>query len=278
MMDLVFSDIHADIFGLESILDMASSDGFVKKYGSFSRIINLGDILERGTHPKEVISKLQSLEKNYPVISVMGNHDEAFLYNRLVGGNSIESMNAHAKLTGDEMAFFKQNKDGTFGIQQFIDKKNKMLCVHGGPLDPKKITPKDARSTSWLYQRPWQRLTSEDAEFISYSGYHYVASSAFGEAKNLQCNVILCGHQHSETVIVQDGKINEVYPSLKVTKEKISKHVIEKREIEIKSSLNYLIRLGLGGPEGNYGAVNGDYHFGIVQYNPTKVILFTVKP
>jgi len=138
MMDLVFSDIHADIFGLESILDMASSDGFVKKYGKFSRIINLGDILERGTHPKEVISKLQSLEKNYPVISVMGNHDEAFLYNRLVGGNSIESMNAHAKLTGDEMAFFKQKKDGTFGIQQFIDKKTRCFASMAGHWTQKK--------------------------------------------------------------------------------------------------------------------------------------------
>ena len=46
-MDLVFSDIHADIDGLESILDMASSSDFVKKYGTFSRIINLGDVLER---------------------------------------------------------------------------------------------------------------------------------------------------------------------------------------------------------------------------------------
>ena len=38
-MDLVFSDIHADIDGLESILNMATSDDYVKKYGSFSRKI-----------------------------------------------------------------------------------------------------------------------------------------------------------------------------------------------------------------------------------------------
>ena len=47
-MDLVFSDIHADINGLDLIIETVSSNEFVKKYGPFSRIINLGDLLERG--------------------------------------------------------------------------------------------------------------------------------------------------------------------------------------------------------------------------------------
>src|SRR5712692_8182 len=148
-MDLVFSDIHADIDGLESILDMASSSDFVKKYGNFSRIINLGDVLERGTHPKQVLDRLQSLEKNYQVHSVMGNHDEAFLYKRQVSGSSIESLIAHEDLSSDDLSFFPQNNDGTFGQQQYIDKKNGLFCVHGGPLDPAKITPKNVHDESW---------------------------------------------------------------------------------------------------------------------------------
>ena len=47
-MDLVFSDIHADVDALDTILEIAASDDFTKKYGSFDRIINLGDLLERG--------------------------------------------------------------------------------------------------------------------------------------------------------------------------------------------------------------------------------------
>jgi len=276
-MDLVFSDIHADIDGLESILNMASSADFVKKYGNFSRIINLGDVLERGTQPKQVISKLQSLEKNYPIVSVMGNHDEAFLYNKLIGASSIGSMDAHAKLNNDDIAFFKQNNDGTFGKQFFMDKKNKILLVHGGPLDPKKITPKNAHDESWLYHRSWQRLTPEDFEFFSYSGYHYKASSAFDEAKNNQAHLILCGHQHEETALIQDGEIHEIYSSLVVTQDKASNDILEKREIEINPSYNYLIRLGLGGPAGKYGGGHEDPHFGIVQYDPKKVILFKIK-
>jgi len=141
-MDLVFSDIHADIDALDAILEIVTSDDFTKQYGIFDRIINLGDVLERGSNPKQALTRLNSLKKNYPIISVMGNHDEAFLYKRPVSGSSLESWAAHAALKDDDLSFFSQNKDGTFGQQQFVDTKNNLLCVHGGPLDPTKIMPK----------------------------------------------------------------------------------------------------------------------------------------
>lgn len=278
-MDLVLSDIHADINALETILQVATSNDFTKRYGAFSRIINLGDVLERGTHPRQVLAKLQSLEKNYPIISVIGNHDEAFLYKRPVSGSSIESLIVHEDLSHNDLSFFPENKDGTFGQQLFVDKKNGLFCVHGGPLDPKKITPKDAHDESWLYQRSWQRLSEEDYEYFSYYGYHYRASSAFKEAKNHLSNfVILCGHQHTETAIMQDKEIKEIFSSLKTRQEKLPGFVLEKKEIEIEKSSNYLIRLGLGGPEGYYGVGSPAPHFGIVQYNPKKVTLFAVNP
>lgn len=277
-MDLVFSDIHADADALETILEVASSDEFIKKYGSFDRIINLGDLLERGSAPKQVLTRLESLQKNYPIISIMGNHDEAFLYKRPVSGSSIESWAAHQELKNNDLSFFEQNKDQTFGQQQYIDKKNQLVCVHGGPLDPQKITPKNAYDEAWLYQRTWQRISDEEFEFFSYSGYHYKPSSAFDEGKSLLGNfVILCGHQHEEAILVQNKKIQNILSDLEVTKEKVSDFVLEKKEIEIDKSSNYLIRLGLGGPSGYYGVGVAKPHFGIVQYNPKIVTLFTVK-
>jgi len=277
-MDLVFSDIHADINALDTILNIANSTEFKKKYGEISRIINLGDVLERGTHPREVLKKLNLLEKNYPLISIIGNHDEAFLYKRHVSGSTLESFAAHQSLTKNELRFFKQNDDETFGRQQFIDKKNNLVFVHGGTLDPKKITPPNAGIESWLYQRTWQRLSEEDFEFFSYSGYHYSASSAFKESQtDLDNFVILCGHQHLETVIEQDNEsINEIYQSTKTENEKFGKRSLTKKEFEIKKTSNYLIRFGLGGPEGYYGDGFAQIHFGIIQYNPKKITLFTV--
>lgn len=278
-MDLVFSDIHADIDALNLILDVVSSDEFKQKYGEISRILNLGDVLERGTHPKQVLEKLTSLQQNYQLISVIGNHDEAFLYSRKVSGSSLESLDAHSSLNDKEIEFFQKNKDNSYGQQQFVDKKNGLICVHGGPLDEKKITPPDAGSESWLYQKSWQRLSEEDFEFFSYAGFHYMASSAFSEAKTILRNsVILCGHQHTEAAIKQDKNgIKEILSTSKSQKEKLSKFNVEKTEFEIDSDCNYLIRVGLGGPEGYYGIGAANPHFGIIEYNPKKIILFSIN-
>jgi len=202
-MDLVISDIHADILAINTIIDLTTSIDFKNKYGKISRIINLGDVLGRGTHPKQVLKKMMTLSKDYPVISVMGNHDEAFLYGREVTGSSLESISAHDSLIEEDLKFFKKNQDSTYGDQEFLDKKTGVVCVHGGPLDPKKITPKDAGLEAWLYQKSWQRLSEE--EFFSPYGYHYKASSAFIETKTKVENpLIFCGHQHIEAALKQN--------------------------------------------------------------------------
>ena len=277
MMDLVISDIHADISALNTIIDLTTSLDFKNKYGEISRIINLGDVLERGTHPKQVLEKMMALSKNYPVISVMGNHDEAFLYMRQVSGSSLESISVHDSLTEEDLEFFKKNQDDTYGQQEFLDKKLGLVCVHGGPLDPKKITPKDAAQDAWLYQKSWQRLSEE--EFFDYYGYHYTASSAFIETKTKVANpIILCGHQHMEAALTQNNYgIQEILSKTKLQTERLFDFMVEKKEIQIESDNNYLIRVGLGGPEGYYGTGEAKPHFGIVQDDPKKIILFGIN-
>ena len=277
-MDLVISDIHADILALNTIIDLTTSNDFKLKYGQISRIINLGDVLERGTHPKQVLQKLTELSNHYQIVSVMGNHDEAFLYNRRVSGSSWESIAAHDALLDKDLEFFKKNTDDTYGRQDFVEKKSGIVCVHGGPLDPKKITPKNADLEAWLYQKSWQRL-SETEEFFSPFGYYYTASSAFLEAKTKVKNpIILSGHEHIEVAIKQDkDDIQEILSNTKSQTERLSKFIVEKKEIPIDSDSNYLIKVGLGGPEGYYGTVGVNPHFGIFQDDPKKVFLFEIR-
>ncbi len=278
-MDLIFSDIHADIKALETILDLVHQDRFTEKYGKFSKIINLGDILERGTHPKEVIKKLKILSETHPIESVIGNHDESFLYERSVSGSSLESINAHLSLDDKDIDFFKINKDGTYGKQEHIDKKNRLLCVHGGPLNPDKITPKDAGIKAWLYQKSWQRISEENFEFFSHTGYHYKPSSAFSEVrKRLENFIILCGHQHEEAAIAQTRTgIDEILTKTVSQREKIVNFILEKKEFPINQSTNYLIRIGISGPEGYNKIGITTPQFGIIEYNPKKVTLFSIK-
>ena len=276
-MDLIFSDIHADINALNKIIDLTTSSHFKKKYGEFSRVINLGDVLERGDKPKQVLQKMTELSKNYSFKSVMGNHDEAFLYGRKVSGSSFESLYAHESLTEKDLEFFKKNKDNTYGTQEFLDKKNSLVCVHGGPLNPKKITPKDAGKESWLYEKCWQRL-SEYEEFSPY-GYNYKASSAFSEAKTkIENSIILCGHQHEEAVITQNHKgIEDILSKTKPKREKLGDFTVEKKEFRIKQEQSYLVRLGLGGPQGYYGIGEANPHFGIIQHDSKRIILFAIN-
>lgn len=275
-MDLVFSDIHADIDGLETILNIAFSSEFENQYGKISQIINLGDLMERGTSPRQVLQKMSELSKSFPMISVMGNHDEGFLYKKFLSGSSYSSIKEHELLSSQDTEFFRQNKDETFGDQFAIDRKNKLFCVHGGPINPDKIT-KDG-DDPWLYQRTWQRLSEEDFEFFSYSGYHYKPQSAFDSAKTeLDGFIILCGHQHMEAAIRQNGdEITNILP-FKAESEKIASYVLKKREIPIECGSNYLIRVGLGGPQGYYGGGFARPHFGIIQDNPRKAVLFELE-
>ena len=277
-MDLVFSDIHADISALNKILRIVNFSDFKKKYGHVSRILNLGDLLERGTHPKEVLYEMKKLSESYPLVSIIGNHDEAFLYGRPVSGSSLESIAVHRALSDSDLTFFKKNKDGTFGNQEFFDNKLDIICVHGGPLDPKKITPKNAGTESWLYQKSWQRL-SYNGEFFSYAGYHYTAESAFQESEKKTKNpIILCGHQHEEAVLEKNqNRISDLLFYSEPKPEKFGDFTLEKKEFQIKQDSSYLVRVGLGGPEGYYGMGNAHPHFGIIDYEQKKIILFEIS-
>jgi predicted phosphodiesterase len=274
-MDLVFSDIHADIDGLQAILDVAFSPDFEAKYGKISRIVSLGDLLERGTGPKQVLRKMTELSRSYPMISVMGNHDEGFLYKRDIGGSSYASQTAHDSLTQQDLEFFTENGDGTYGNQIMVEKKNRLLCVHGGPLDPDKII--DGAEDPWLCQRTWQRLSDGNTEFYSHFGYHYSPSSAFKEVSGHFDNfIILCGHQHIEAAIrQQNDSITNIW-TREHQLEKLSSVTLKKREFAIENDSNYLFRVGLGGPQGHHTGGFARPHFAVIQDEPRKVILFSV--
>ncbi|MFQ6089650.1 MAG: metallophosphoesterase, partial [Candidatus Methanofastidiosia archaeon] len=52
---LVISDLHADIKAFKCILKVIKDSKFMKDFGDFDEILNLGDVLERGSNPKEVL-------------------------------------------------------------------------------------------------------------------------------------------------------------------------------------------------------------------------------
>lgn len=275
-MDLIFSDIHADIDSLKKIISIVTSKDFEKNYGKISSIVNLGDVLERGSNPKEVLQMLKILSKKYTLISIIGNHDEAFLLNKKISINSPESIEAHSLLTNDDLSFFSMNKDGTFGQREYVDKKRRMVFVHGGPINPDTITM-TSDMDAWRCQKSWQRLSDENLNFYSPVGYFYSANSAFAEVSRYLKNFILfCGHTHNESVKKQNKNgIFDILNSLQTKKENFNDFVLYKKEFLIEENTNYIVKVGIAGSKSD-GENNNMSHFVICDY-PYRIILFQIK-
>ena len=275
-MDLIISDIHADFTSLNRILNLVFNKEFEQKYGKISRILNLGDLLNLGTRPKEVLNQFSSLEKNYEILSVMGNHDQAFFNNMILRKISEESLRAHQMLTESDLSFFKKNSNGTIGQDQIIDSSTNISLFHGGPLNPNKIIPKNDTENALYYQKTWQRISTIDEDFFHNSGYNYTPLTAFNEMKNFLKNFILfCGHQHKEAIYEESGgNVKNLLKKISSTNEKISNTILQKRKITIEKDKNYLIRIGLSGPEGSHNSENILPHFGIFNKANNEVLLF----
>jgi hypothetical protein len=80
-----------------------------------------------------------------------------------------------------------------------------------------------------------------------------------------------------EAAIRQTGtEITNILP-IQSTKEKIESFVMQKREFDIAKDSNYLFRVGLGGPQGHHSGGFARPHFGLVQHDEKKVILFGLE-
>lgn len=262
MARLIISDIHADIHALNAIMGIIDDQTFADRYGEVTGIINLGDVVERGYHPVEVIERLLEMKDEKNLRSIIGNHDEAFLFDREVFGSDPESRQAHSVLRKNKrcMQFFD-------GLPQYlIDHNDRILAVHGGPIDPSTIKDRVV-SEDWLYQRTWQRISELGYDYFDYSGYHYTPEHAFMHAKESLGRgfLILCGHEHHEACYSEiDGGVRDIMNNMIRREETYSNRVIHIKAMMRQEGMTYLVRVGIAGPEGYARYERGTSHFGLL--------------
>jgi predicted phosphodiesterase len=175
---VVFSDVHADAGAITALRSWIRKPAFVEHFGTIDVVINLGDILHRGDHPKEALEHVHALAHEFRLISVMGNHDHAFLNGLLVSGSDAASTYRHEQLRGSPLLSFFSGMPMEW-VNQGI------LFVHGGPLE---------LDSSTLHLKCWQRLGHEPGD--SYTGYHYTPEMAFAAIRSRGLTHMCCGHQH----------------------------------------------------------------------------------
>jgi hypothetical protein len=258
---LLLSDVHADIAALEAILRVSGSDAFRDRFGAPGRVVNLGDAVERGYSPCEVIDRMKAIRN---LASVRGNHDEAFVWNNPVSGSDSVSLAAHEECRerGSWMDFFS-------GMEAFaMDREERLYFVHGGPVNPDRICPPGADLTeSWLCSQTWQRISRTGERYLDNSGYHYLPGDAFDEVRAALGAgfAVLCGHEHAEAVYREkDGRVEDILFGLDISYFEAGSRKVEEKRIALEDGANYLVRLGIAGPSGYYHLCGWDRcYFGV---------------
>ncbi len=151
---IVLSDIHANLTALRAVID-----DFESKYVP-DAIAILGDIVNYGMRPNEVISKLELLEKKYYFIcNLRGNHEQAIMdgdVERFSTSRGAEMLRFTAENLSKESLCYISKK---LLNPLFHDKENDIIFIHGSSKDPL-----------------WGKITFEEMNDSCYSAYNYVIS------------------------------------------------------------------------------------------------------
>lgn len=126
-MIMIISDIHANLAALQAVMD-----DFTAQAGEPQAVWCMGDIVDYGAEPNEVIALL----KQYPTICVAGNHELAVL-----GLEDVTLFNPDARKS---VAWTKQNLSAESvaylrGLPRIITVSNDhadFTLAHGSPRDP----------------------------------------------------------------------------------------------------------------------------------------------
>ena len=154
---IVLSDIHGNLSALESVvLDIE------KRYYSPDAIAILGDNINYGMRPNEVIKRLVSLSERYNVIvNLFGNHEKA-----LIDGDTTHFSTERGKQVLDytRNSLNDESKEYIDGLSkegykevQIVDRK--VLFIHGSISDPY-----------------WGKLNNDTVNDSRYSEYDFVVS------------------------------------------------------------------------------------------------------
>lgn len=154
---IILSDIHGNLSALNAVIE----DFEVRKYQPDSIAI-LGDNINYGMRPNDVVERLKELSDKYNIIAnLWGNHEKA-----LIDGDTSHFSTERGKQVLDytRNSLSKESSDYIKGLTQegkteFVISKRKILFIHGSIEDPY-----------------WGKLNPDTAGNNQYSQYDYVIS------------------------------------------------------------------------------------------------------
>lgn len=180
----LFSDIHANLTAFEAVL----KDCF-NKYGSEVAIIHLGDCIDYGMRPNEVIDKLRTLQGKM-IAHIRGNHENALFgieADRFSSQRGLEA-NLYTKSILSETSYnFLSSM--SVGKSELTIENKKILVVHGDLSD--------------LY---WGKMTEIERKNPQYQKFDYVIS---GHTHISSLSYSIDKNTCQKTVFINPGSIGQ---------------------------------------------------------------------
>lgn len=154
---IILSDIHGNLSALNAVIE-----DFEEKSYQPNSIAILGDIINYGMRPNEVVERLKELSKKYRIIvNLFGNHEKA-----LIDGNTSHFSTERGKLilyhtrnnlNKASLDYIKELTEE--GVVESVINGRKVLFIHGTLSDPF-----------------WGQMTSEEMDKPIYAKYDYIIS------------------------------------------------------------------------------------------------------
>lgn len=155
---VILSDIHANLSALKAVIQ-----DFKKKY-EIDGIFFLGDLINYGMRPNEVVQEIIVLSKEFDVVcNLYGNHEKALIdekqYSRFSSERGRRALNYTKRILHDDNFAYIRDEMQDEGCVELLLNGRSVLCVHGDLRD--------------VY---WGKLAQESVKDAGYAKYDYVLS------------------------------------------------------------------------------------------------------
>lgn len=191
---VVLSDIHANLSALKAVIR-----DFKEKYKP-DGIFLLGDMVNYGMRPNEVIQEMELLAEGYPIMcNLYGNHEKALVDSNQLSrfssdrGRSILEYTKQV-LTHDSFEYIRNEMDDGGRVELELNGRS-ILCLHGN-----------------IEDEYWGKLTVESMTDERYARYDYVFSGHTHVPHHIEVfykggNEVLRGKK--KTVFLNPGSVGQ---------------------------------------------------------------------
>ncbi len=202
----ILGDIHGCYALLLELLEKLEAAG-VEKY------VFLGDLVDRGPHPYEVVETVYKLVLEGKATVLMGNHDYKML--RFFRGDSVKMGDDQNKTLDNvgnhRMEDFKNNYNGIFKDFNIflIDAEKKFVIGHAIAIRPKKIYNMISDPTKTLAKWFWTGfLYGKSDNTMDEDGYPHRLPITYNEHDDLDGWKCVVGHYHANELYLERGNKN----------------------------------------------------------------------